>query len=179
MGLLSLDPTVRREAASNRRWGPKAPHKDSCQSVRHGEVEQDGVLSLGTKCSCDLQTGNNFCTLVMHCILNLNLKIILLHLLNETHLEKDVRARMYLEILGNTLISEATGAWVRKTSGKFAGIISSGRSDILESSWDLSLLKDKEKEKMVEVFKMWREGAARKDITECWTARQQKLLGNI
>lgn len=100
-------------------------------------------------------------------------------MLNETHLEKDVRARMYLEILGNTLISEATGAWVRKTSGKFAGIISSGRSDILESSWDLSLLKDKEKEKMVEVFKTWREGAARKDITECWTARQQKLLGTI
>ena len=102
-----------------------------------------------------------------------------MHLLNETHLEKDVRARMYLEILGNTLITETTGAWIRKISGKFAGIISSGSSDILDSSWDLSLLKDKEKEKMVEVFKMWREGTASKDITECWTARQQKLLGNI
>ena len=63
MGLLSLEPTVRRENAGDRRWGPKAPHKDSCQSVRHGEVEQDGVLSLGTKCSCYLQTGNNFCFL--------------------------------------------------------------------------------------------------------------------
>ena len=105
--------------------------------------------------------------------------MLLMHLLNETHLEKDVRARMYLEILGNTLITEATGAWIRKTSGKFAGIISSGSSDILESSWDLGHLKDKEKEKMVEVFKMWREGAERKNIIEFWTARQQKLLGNI
>ena len=104
--------------------------------------------------------------------------MMLMHLLNETHLEKDLRARIYLEILGNTLITEDTGAWIRKTSGKFAEIISSGNSDILESSWDLSLLKDKEREKMGEVFKMWREGAGSRNIIECWTARQQKLLGN-
>ena len=105
--------------------------------------------------------------------------MLLMHLLNETHLERDVRARMYLEILGNTLITEDTRAWIRKTSGKFAGIISSGSSDILESSWDLSHLREKEKEKMVDVFKIWREGAGSTNITECWTARLQKLLGNI
>ena len=71
VGLLSLDPTVRREGACDRRWGPEAPHKDTRQSVRNREVQQAGVLPLGAKCSCVLQTGDNFAHL--SCILNVNL----------------------------------------------------------------------------------------------------------
>ena len=73
--------------------------------------------------------------------------MLLMHLLNETHLEKGLRAQMYLEILGNTLVTEDTAAWIRKTAGKLAGILSAVSSDILDS-WDLSLLKEKEKEQM-------------------------------
>ena len=104
--------------------------------------------------------------------------MLLMHLLTETHLEKGLRAKMYLEILGNTLVTEDTAAWIRKTAGKLDGILSSDSSDILDS-WDLSLLKEKEKEQMGEVFKVWKLGHGGRRITEHWRARQQKLLGII
>ena len=106
--------------------------------------------------------------------------MLMLHLLNESHIEPVTRAKMFLEILGNSLISEQTDEWIRKTSSKFAQIISSNSCNILESSWDVSLLKDKEKDEMEEIFKQWRDGHAdRNKMIEYWTLRHQKLLGNI
>ena len=85
---------------------------------------------------------------------------------------------MYLEILGNVRITEETAAWVRKTSAKFSDILSSNSDEVLESSWDLSLLKDKEKDAMAVIFKTWRDGTEScSNMNHYWTQRQQKLLG--
>ena len=59
VGLLPLDPAVRREDAGDRSWGPQAPHQDTRQPVRHREGQQARVLPLGAKCSCVLQTGDD------------------------------------------------------------------------------------------------------------------------
>ena len=68
MGLLPLDLAVRREDAGHRSWGPQAPHQDTDQPVRHREGQQAGVLPLGAKCSCVLQTGDNVAALdITHC----------------------------------------------------------------------------------------------------------------
>ena len=102
----------------------------------------------------------------------------MLQLLNESHIDPKTRANMFLELLGNSLITEQTDEWIRKTSAKFAKIIGSNNDNILESSWDLSLLKDKEKDSMEEIFKQWRDGHQdRKKMIEYWTLRHQKLLG--
>ena len=64
MGLLPLDFAVRREDAGDRSRGPPAPHQDTGQPGGGGQ--QAGVLPLGAKCSCVLQTGDNvvdFCTI--------------------------------------------------------------------------------------------------------------------
>ena len=85
---------------------------------------------------------------------------------------------MYLEILGNVKITEETAAWVRKTAAKYSDILSSNSSDVLESSWDLSLLKDKEKDAMAVIFKQWKDGTE-SNMSIYWTQRQQKLLGTV
>ena len=58
VGLLPLDFAVRREDAGDRSGGPPAPHQDTRQSGGGGQ--QAGVLPLGAKCSCVLQTGDHF-----------------------------------------------------------------------------------------------------------------------
>ena len=63
MGLLPLDFPIRREDASDRGGRPPAPHQDTRQSGGGGQ--QAGVLPLGAKCSCVLQTGENFADILL------------------------------------------------------------------------------------------------------------------
>lgn len=62
MGLLPLDFPVRREDAGDRSGRPPASYQDTHKSVSQGGGggQQAGVLPLGAKCSCVLQTGDNF-----------------------------------------------------------------------------------------------------------------------
>ena len=100
----------------------------------------------------------------------------MLSLLNERHIDKYTRARMYLEIVGNSLLTDSTAAWLRKCSGKLAQAFGQQQRSI--GPFDLSLLKDKEKDQMETIFKQWRAGNEEGNkMGEFWTRRQQKWLG--
>ena len=60
---------VRREDAGDRRGRPPAPHQDTGQSGGGGQ--QEGVLPLGAKCSCVLQTGEHYADISLIMILYL------------------------------------------------------------------------------------------------------------
>ena len=47
----------------------------------------------------------------------------------------------------------------------------------MEPAWNLSYLKDKEKDIMADIFKQWKDGERKSNIQEHWSERQQKLLG--
>ena len=100
--------------------------------------------------------------------------------------------RMYLEVLGNTLVTEDTAAWVRKTAARLAdrmeAQVTNQRAPCAHvtrpwaaigqgaaGGWDPALLRDKEREGMAAVFKQWARGTP--GLGDTWTARTQKLLG--
>ena len=102
-------------------------------------------------------------------------------LLSEESTERQLRARMYLEILGNTLLTEETAAWVRKTSSRLLQALRRREEkERFQSIWDFSLLKDKELDVMEEIFSKWKTGSevGEQNIQEFWVQRQQKFLGS-
>ena len=101
-------------------------------------------------------------------------------LVSEESTERSLRARMYLEILGNTLLTEQTAAWVRKTSTRlFQALRRREEKEIFQSVWDFSLLKDKELDVMEEIFSKWKTGSeeGEQNIQDFWIQRQRKFLG--
>ena len=92
-----------------------------------------------------------------------------------------LRARMYLEILGNTLLTEETAVWVRKTSTRlFQALRRREEKEIFQSVWDFSLMKDKELDVMEEIFSKWKTGSeGEQNIQDFWIQRQRKFLGNL
>ena len=108
------------------------------------------------------------------------LKILLLTLVSDESTERSLRARMYLEILGNTLLTEETAAWLRKTSTRlFQALRRREEKEMFQSVWDFSLLKDKELDVMEEIFSKWITGSeeGQQNIQEFWIERQRKFLG--
>ena len=108
------------------------------------------------------------------------LKILLLTLVSDESTERSLRARMYLEILGNTLLTEETAAWLRKTSTRlFQALRRREEKEMFQSVWDFSLLKDKELDVMEEIFSKWKTGSeeGEQNIQEFWIERQRKFLG--
>ena len=108
------------------------------------------------------------------------LKILLLTLVSDESTERSLRARMYLEILGNTLLTEETAAWLRKTSTRlFQALRRREEKEMFQSVWDFSLLKDKELDVMEEIFSKWITGSeeGEQNIQEFWIERQRKFLG--
>ena len=108
------------------------------------------------------------------------LKILLLTLVSDESTERSLRARMYLEILGNTLLTEETAAWLRKTSTRlFQALRRREEKEMFQSVWDFSLLKDKELDVMEEIFSKWKTGSeeGEHNIQEFWIERQRKFLG--
>ena len=95
--------------------------------------------------------------------------------------ERALRARMYLEILGNTLLTEETAVWVRKTSTRlFQALRRREEKEIFQSVWDFSLMKDKELDVMEEIFSKWKTGSeGEQNIQDFWIQRQRKFLGNL
>ena len=87
---------------------------------------------------------------------------------------------MYLEVVGNSLVTEETDAWVRKTSARlYEALRKREEKKIFQSFWDLSLLKDRELDGMEDVFSRWKAGVeGDHNITELWVERQKKFLGS-
>ena len=103
-------------------------------------------------------------------------------LLSDESTERHLRARMYLEILGNTLLTEETAGCVRKTSTRLLQALRRRKeNERFQSVWDFSLLKDKELDVMEEIFSKWKTGSdeAEQNIQEFWIQRQQKFLGSL
>ena len=99
--------------------------------------------------------------------------------MSDESIERALRARMYLEILGNTLLTEETAVWVRKTSTRlFQALRRREEKEIFQSVWDFSLMKDKELDVMKEIFSKWKTGSEREqNIQDFWIQRQRKFLG--
>ena len=67
---------------------------------------------------------------------------------------------MYLEVVGNILVTEDTHAWIRKTSAKLLDALRKREEkQMFQSCWDFSLLKDKELDVMEGVFARWKSGS--------------------
>ena len=104
-------------------------------------------------------------------------QILLLTLLSDSKIAKSERARMYLEVVGNSLVTERTDAWVRKTSARlYEAMRKREEKQIFQSYWDLSLLKDRELDVMENVFSQWKAGTD-VSISDLWVERQKKFLG--
>ena len=101
--------------------------------------------------------------------------------MSDESIERALRARMYLEILGNTLLTEETAVWVRKTSTRlFQALRRREEKEIFQSVWDFSLMKDKELDVMEEIFSKWKTGSeGEQNIQDFWIQRQRKFLGNL
>ena len=101
--------------------------------------------------------------------------------MSDERTEMALRARMYLEILGNTLLTEETAVWVRKTSTRlFQALRRREEKEIFQSVWDFSLMKDKELDVMEEIFSKWKTGSeGEQNIQDFWIQRQRKFLGNL
>ena len=86
---------------------------------------------------------------------------------------------MYLEVLGNILVTEDTHAWIRKTSAKLLDALRKREEkQMFQSCWDFSLLKDKELDVMEGVFARWKSGSeGERSIVDCWLDRQRTFLG--
>lgn len=100
--------------------------------------------------------------------------------MSDESIERALRARMYLEILGNTLLTEETAVWVRKTSTRlFQALRRREEKEIFQSVWDFSLMKDKELDVMEEIFSKWKTGSeGEQNIQDFWIQRQRKFLGS-
>ena len=102
--------------------------------------------------------------------------------MSDESIERALRARMYLEILGNTLLTEETAVWVRKTSARLLQALRKREEkEMFQSVWDFSLLKDKELDVMEEIFSKWKTGSeeGQQNIQDFWIQRQRKFLGNL
>ena len=103
-------------------------------------------------------------------------QILLLELLREKYIDKTSRAVMYLEMMGNSMISEDTATWIRKYSSKLSQALSKQNTSF--GPWDLSLLKEKEREEMEKIYKQWKTGSETGNKMESyWRHRQQRMLG--
>ena len=103
-------------------------------------------------------------------------------MLGDASTERSVRARMYLEILGNTLLTEQTAGWLRKTSARlFQALRRREEKEMFQSVWDFSLLKDKELDAMEEIFSKWKTGSeeGEQNIQDFWIQRQRTFLGRF